>query len=277
MTIRIDSHHHVWDLSRGDYAWIRPEDYPALLVDYAASDLKPHLDRYDIDGSVLIQAADTVAETEYMLSVGEETDFIKAVVGWVDMTSSDAPDVLATLAERRLFRGIRPSLMNYDDPAWILGRNQQRALEALEELGLIFDALLWPSQMMPLLEAMTCHPDLGFVINHFGYPDIATGDIAGWKESMARIACETSARVKFSGVMMGLGDELGDDSFREAAGHLLEQFGPARLMWGSDWPHLLADSDYDSWYARSKRLLSGVDTQGLDNIFGTTAAVFYGI
>ena len=275
MTKRIDSHHHVWDLSRGDYRWITPADYPTLLQDFAAEDLAPHLQKYDIDYSVLVQAADTVAETEYMLSVAAGTNFIKGVVGWVDMSADDAPDVLAGLTDNPLFRGIRPSLMSCEDHRWILGPPQQQALRALNELGLVFDALVWPSQLDTLLEAMSPHPELGFVINHFGYPDIAGGDLAAWKIAMTRFARETDARVKFSGVLMGLGDTRPDDDFREVSQHLLDQFGPRRLMWGSDWPHLLADSNYDAWYARSLRLLEEVDAPGLASIYGDTAAAFY--
>ena len=276
MTRRIDSHHHVWALSRGDYDWLTAQHYPNLLEDYTAADLVPHLEKYGIDASVLIQAADTVAETEYMLSVGAENHFIKAVVGWVDMTAADAPQVLERLAGDSLLRGIRPSLMNYE-PQWLLGHAQQRALKTLGALGLVFDALAWPSQLDSLLRAMVREPELGFVINHFGYPDIAGGNISGWKTVMRQFARETHARVKFSGILMELGDTRSDDDFREVADYLLEYFGPQRIMWGSDWPHLLADSDYDKWYGLSRRLLQGVEPEDLEWIYGKTAALFYGV
>lgn len=276
MTRRIDSHHHVWALSRGDYDWLTAQHYPNLLEDYTAADLVPHLEKYGIDASVLIQAADTVAETEYMLSVGAENRFIKAVVGWVDMTAADTPQVLGRLAGDSLLRGIRPSLMNFE-PQWLLGHAQQRALKALGALGLVFDALAWPSQLDSLLRAMVREPELGFVINHFGYPDIAGGNISGWKTVMRQFARETHARVKFSGILMGLGDTRSDDDFREVADYLLEHFGPQRIMWGSDWPHLLADSEYDKWYGLSRRLLQGVEPEDLEWIYGKTAALIYGI
>ena len=276
MTRRIDSHHHVWALSRGDYDWLTAQHYPNLLEDYTAADLVPHLEKYGIDASVLIQAADTVAETEYMLSVGAENRFIKAVVGWVDMTAADTPQVLGRLAGDSLLRGIRPSLMNFE-PQWLLGHAQQRALKALGALGLVFDALAWPSQLDSLLRAMVREPELGFVINHFGYPDIAGGNISGWKTVMRQFARETHARVKFSGILLGLGDTRSDDDFREVADYLLEHFGPQRIMWGSDWPHLLADSEYDKWYGLSRRLLQGVEPEDLEWIYGKTAALFYGV
>jgi L-fuconolactonase len=277
MTRRIDAHHHVWRLDRGDYDWITVEDYPTLRRDFDWQELKPLLDQHDMHASVLVQAADSVAETHYMLKVAAQAPFIKAVVGWVDMVDPAAPDVLANLAADPLFRGIRPSLMNVEDASWILEDSQQRALAALTQLGLVFDALVWPSQLPSLLEAMRRNPELGVVINHFAYPDIASGDLDAWRRVMAEIASSTSAGVKFSGVLMGLGDERPDSDFQPACDHLMDCFGPERLLWGSDWPHLLADSDYASWYARSNRLLGGFGQTELDCIFGETAARFYGI
>lgn len=276
MSLRIDAHHHVWDLARGDYHWITEHDYPTLIANYSAADLVPHLTKHAIDYSILIQAADTVSETEYLLSEAAKTRFIKSVVGWVDIAAIDAPEVLAKLAENPLFGGIRPSLMNHDRQ-WILGGTQRRALQALTELELVFDAIAWPSQLDTLLEAMIREPELRFVINHFGYPDIAHGDISAWKTVMRQFARDTHARVKFSGILMGLGNTRPDDDFREMVDFVLEHFGEQRLMWGSDWPHLLADGDYDAWYARSLRLLNGVDVRGLTWIYGKTAAAFYGL
>ena len=277
MSRRIDAHHHVWRLERGDYDWLTAEDYPTLLRDFEAVELKTELDRHDVQDSVLIQAAETVAETRYMLRVAAETPFIKAVVGWVDMERDDAPEVLAELASDSHFRGIRPSLMSIEDSRWILGANQQRTLAALAELELTFDALVWPSQLETLHEALLRHPDLGCVINHFGYPDFASADLGGWKRAMARLAADTNAHVKFSGILMGLGDLRGDDDFRPACDHLQECFGARRIMWGSDWPHLLADSDYRSWHRRSVRLLERLNPQELQDVFGGTAARFYRI
>jgi L-fuconolactonase len=277
MAKRIDSHHHVWQLARGDYDWLTTEDYPTLQRDFGADDLAPLLAEFAIDASVLVQAAESIAETRYMLAVAEQTDFIEAVVGWADISRTDAPDTLAALAENPLFRGIRPMFVFQDDADQLSSSNEQRALEELSRLGLVFDALVAPEQLDGLRDAMVANPDLPFVINHFGYPDITGGDIAGWRESMATIARETSATVKFSGVMVDLGGDRPAADFRPAADYLLEHFGPKRLMWGSDWPHLLADSDYPGWYTLSERLLDGVSAEDRAWIYGGTAATVYGL
>ena len=165
--------------------------------------------------------------------------------------------------------------MVHDDGAWLAGADQRRALQAMSRLGLVFDALVTADQLGGLHNAMVAHPDLAFVINHFGYPDIAGGEITGWRDAVAAIARDTSATVKFSGIMMGLGGDRPAADFRPASDHLLDHFGPRRLMWGSDWPHLLADSDYPTWYALGEQLLAGAGAEDQAWIYGRTAATVY--
>ena len=158
MAKRVDSHHHVWQLDRGDYDWLTTAGYPTLQRDFGADDLAPLLAEFAIDGSVLVQAAETIAETRHMLAVAEQTDFIEAVVGWIDITRADAPDTLAALAENPLFRGIRPMIVFQDDTAWLRSSNEQRALEALSRLGLVFDALVAAEQLDGLRDIMVANP-----------------------------------------------------------------------------------------------------------------------
>ena len=194
------------------------------------------------------------------------------------MERDDAPDVLADLASDPLFRGIRPSPMTMPDPRWILGETQQKALRTLCELDLVFDALVWPSQLDGLNQALLRHPDLGCVINHFGYPDVASGDLGGLERRHGatggryQSACEVLPVFSWVSVT-----PAATTTFRPLCDHLLECFGAGRIMWGSDWPHLLADSDYPSWYDRSHRLLEGASPGDLADIFGASAARLYGI
>lgn len=277
MARRIDSHHHVWEIARGDYAWLTPEYSAKLMYDFGPQDMDPLMAECGMEASVLVQCARTLAETRYILAVAAQTEFIEAVVGWADIAREDAIDSLAEFAENPLFRGIRPTMMDFEELTWLNGDNQRRALEEMSRLGLVFDALVLPHHLDDLRDAMLAHPDLGVVINHFAYPDIADGDISGWRESMAAIARDTSACVKFSGIMVGLGADRPAEDYRPAADHLLEHFGPQRLLWGSDWPNLLADSDYLTWYALGERLLEGTSEADRDWIYGGTAARVYRI
>ena len=116
--IRVDSHHHVWRLDRGDYGWITPD--MSIHRDYGLDDLRPIWD--EIDATVLVQAAPTEAETDYLLEVARESEgLVKGVVGWIDLASPDAVRRIEALARDPLIKGLRPMLQDIPDTYWILG------------------------------------------------------------------------------------------------------------------------------------------------------------
>ena len=143
---RIDAHLHFWEVARGDYGWLTPS-LEALYRDFGPADYAPFRARAGIERAVLVQAAPTVAETRWLLQRAGATDWIVAVVGWVDMTAGDAPTVLAELARDPLLRGIRPMIQDIADPDWMLREDLRPAFAALEQLGLRFDALVLPPHL----------------------------------------------------------------------------------------------------------------------------------
>ncbi|MCY3002631.1 MAG: amidohydrolase family protein, partial [Planctomycetota bacterium] len=159
MTPRIDAHQHFWKLERGDYRWLGPELAP-LYRDFGPQDLAPLRARHRIDGSVAVQAADTVAETEFLLGLAERDASVLGVVGWVDLEAHDAPDTLARLAQHPKLVGIRPMLQDLPDERWILRESVAPALRALAELDLAFDALVKPRHLPHLVTLVERHPDL---------------------------------------------------------------------------------------------------------------------
>src|SRR5262245_2824306 len=136
---RVDAHHHVWRVTRGDYGWLTP-DLP-IYRDYTLDDLRPQLG--DITATVLVQAAPTEAETAFLLQVARASDgLVRGVIGWADFTAADAPARIAALRDDPLLKGLRPMLQDIADTAWILRPNVQPALRAVAEAGLRFDALV---------------------------------------------------------------------------------------------------------------------------------------
>src|SRR5262249_37552600 len=134
--MRIDAHHHVWKLARGDYGWLEPTpQLSAIYRDFALADLRPLLRDARIEATVLVQAAPSIAETRYLLDVAREsTGLVRGVVGWVDLAARDAEAVLSDLAGDALLKSIRPMLQDLPDPAWILRPEVQPALLALPQL-----------------------------------------------------------------------------------------------------------------------------------------------
>jgi L-fuconolactonase len=267
--IRIDAHHHVWRLNRGDYGWLTP-DLP-IYRDYTLDDLRPLLG--DVTATILVQAAPTEAETAFLLQTARDSSgLVAGVVGWSDLAAPSAPDRIAELAADPLLVGLRPMLQDLADPEWVLRRDVMAALQAMVTAGLSFDALVRPRQLDAILTLLHRVPELRVVIDHAGKPDIRAGDFAFWAARMARLAKETGAFCKLSGLLTEASVDWTPDDIRRYANHVIDGFGPERVMWGSDWPVLNLVSTYEAWRDLANGMVRAADR---DRIFGGTAAVFY--
>jgi L-fuconolactonase len=275
--MRIDSHQHFWKVARGDYGWLTREAVPRLYRDFLPADLKPLIKDARIDRTVLVQAAQTVAETEFLLSLAHENAFIAGVVGWVDFEAADAAQTIARLAGDPKLVGLRPMMQDLPDDRWMLSPKIAPALAALRDNGLAFDALVKPRHLPVLEHFLTRQPDLRVVIDHGAKPDIAAGDIANWAASLRRIARSTKAFCKFSGLITEAGAAWTVDKVKPFVDVLLEAFGPKRLMWGSDWPVVNEAGDYASWHGAAEVLTRTLSADDRDAIFGGSAIAFYGL
>ncbi len=274
--MRIDAHHHLWTLARGDYSWMSPDLAP-IYRDFSAEDLAPLLTAAGIDRTILVQAADTVAETEFMLSLADETPFIAGVVGWVDMQAPDAIATLERLAKNPHLKGIRPMIQDIADDDWILRPALNRTFEALVAMDLRFDALVLPRHLPRLLRRLEQHPELKCVIDHGAKPALATGDLDTWSKDMRRIADRTTAFCKLSGLVTEIGPDWSLPQLEPARDTILEAFGAKRTMFGSDWPVLNLASDYQTWVSTAETLVSDLSDKERAALWGGTAAEFYGI
>lgn len=271
---RIDAHQHFWKLERGDYHWLT-EDLGPIYRDFGPGDLSPHLERHGVSGSVLVQAAPTVAETRYLLSLAKTSPSVKGVVGWVDFESPDAPAVIAGLAKDPKLVGLRPMIQDLDDDQWMLRPDLTPAFEALIAQELTFDALTLPRHLPHLKTLLARHGTMRVVIDHGSKPDIRSGAFDGWAADMADLAASTQAYCKLSGLVTEASAEWTVDELAPYVNHLLATFGPDRLIWGSDWPVCLLASSYDRWVEATDQLLGSVDSEGRAAIFGHTAARAY--
>jgi L-fuconolactonase len=272
--IRVDAHHHVWRVDRGDYGWLTP-DLP-ICRDYGLADLRPLLG--DITATVLVQAAPTEAETTFLLDTAwTSAGLVRGVVGWTDLAAPDAPERVAALASDKLLKGLRPMLQDIAETGWILRAEVQPALTAMAEAGLCFDALVQPRHL-PLLPALcTRHPALKLVIDHGAKPLIAAGLFQPWAEDIARVARDTTALCKLSGLVTEAAPGWQPADLRPYVEHLLACFGPDRLTWGSDWPVVDLAGGYAHWRGAALALLDGLSTADRDKVLGGTAAAFYGL
>jgi L-fuconolactonase len=288
--MRVDAHHHVWRLERGDYAWLTP-DLP-IHRDYGLQDLRPLLEQAHagaldpganpraldpgITATVLVQAAPTEAETHFLLQVARDSGgLVRGVVGWADLAASDAPARIAALAGNALLKGLRPMLHDIPDKQWILRPDVQPALTEIGARGLVFDALIRPPHLPVMLELAQRHPTLRIVIDHAGKPDIAAGGLQPWAADIARVARETLAVCKMSGLVTEASPDWHVADLQPYVEHVLEVFGPQRLMWGSDWPVVALAGGYLRWRYATLQLLRHLPDVARDAVLGGTAATFY--
>ena len=274
--IRIDAHHHLWRLARGDYGWLTP-DLVALYHDFDADALAPMLAAHDIGGTVLVQAAPTVAETRFLLEVAAVTPFVKGVVGWVDMAAPDAAATIDALAEDPLLKGLRPMLHDLADDDFILSPAVAPTLQAMADRGLRLDALVRPRHLPQLARLRARYPGLAIVVDHGGKPDIAGGDLDRWAADLRIVAADGLSFCKLSGLVTEAGTGWSTETLRPVVDIILAAFGPARVMWGSDWPVLTLAGSYHDWMAASHALLAGLSADDRAQVFGGTAARFYGL
>ena len=270
--MRIDAHHHLWDPARGDYGWLTVDMGP-LYRAFSAEDLAPLLAEAGIDGALLVQAAPTEAETDWLLAIARETPWVLGVVGWIDLDAADAPARIAARAADPLFVGVRPMLQDIAQRDWILGPTRTPALAALAEHHLVFDALIAVDQIDAIATLATRHPDLSIIVDHAAKPRI--GDSAGWSrwaDGMTRLAAHPGVACKLSGLLTEAPAGADVNMLRPYAAHLLAAYGPDRLVWGSDWPVLTVAADYAEWLAITAEMIPSAHHAA---VFGNNAARLY--
>jgi L-fuconolactonase len=274
--MRVDAHLHLWDPIRGDYGWLTPQLTP-LYRRFAHSDVKPLLDAADIRGAVLIQAAPTAAETDYLLAIADSVPWVLGVVGWVDFDADDAVDVIARRSAHPKFVGIRPMLQDLADPLWILNPRRSRALEAMERHRIVFDALIRPLHLGAIAQLAAIHPKLKIVIDHAAKPSIGMTVDQAWQSAMERITQFANVTCKISGLVTELAPGLEATMIAPYVKTLVRLFAHERLIWGSDWPVLTTSATYAEWVSLSHDCLSQLDPGGLQAVMGGNAMRTYGM
>lgn len=289
MIDRIDGHCHYWALKRGDYGWLTPDaaHLAPIYRDFGMAEMQPLAETAGIARRILIQAAATVAETEFLLDQARNDKAVAGVVGWVDLSSIESVAMLERLAADPLFKGVRPMLQDLPELDWIVARPHAQAVAALKRLGLRFDALVLPQHLPSLCRFVAAHPDLPVVIDHAAKPAYAAPADdprhAMWKLGMAELSGHSQVYCKLSGLLTELPEaqrttpKAATEALRPTFDSLLTWFGEDRLIWGSDWPVLTLAAPFAFWTEVTGRLLDGLGQQQHTAILGGSAAAFYNL
>jgi L-fuconolactonase len=270
--MRIDAHQHFWQMSQAGRDW-PTADLSAIYRDFQPDGLAPLLKSAELDGTVLVQTMERLSETDYMLSLADQHDFILGVVGWVDMKAPHAAANIDQFSQHLKFSGIRPMLQDMEDSNWIDDEALSPAVDALIRNGKTFDALVRPRQLKALYRFASRHAGLPIVIDHVAKPIIAEGLYSHWRSDMAQLNSLSNVYCKLSGMWTECGAQR-PEAIRPYAETILELFGPSRVLWGSDWPVLNLAGSYLDWHAYCREIVPAADH---DLIFGANAARFYSL
>ena len=276
MTV-IDAHHHVWDLAVRAQPWLSGAELVAIRRTFTVDDLRPAARAAGVDATVLVQTVTVAEETPEMLALADADPLVAGVVGWTDLTSPAIADELAKLAAglggSRLV-SIRHQVQEEPDPDWLRRPDVISGLRAVAAAGLAYDLVILPHQLPAASYAAATVPGLTLVLDHAGKPDIG-GDIATWTADVREFAALPNTMCKLSGLVSEAPDGAGPQAFAAVADIVLGAFGADRVMFGSDWPVCLLDSDYASVMALARSLTAGLSAAERAAVFGATAARAY--
>lgn len=275
----VDAHHHFWNPTRGDYGWM-PQDDPILSHTYAPVDLFSAIENTGVSQTVLVQAAPTVHETEYLLGIADACPTVAKVVGWISFEDERELETLRRLAQHPKFAGVRPMIQDLPDDDWMLRKDVQWAYAALIDLDLTFDCLGFPRHLAHFHTLLTRYPELHAVVDHCMKPQIRDRSGAHfemWADGMQRIAEDTSAYCKLSGIVTEADTDWSMDALKPYTDRVIRCFGAERVMWGSDWPVARLRLEYEDWYAMCQDLTASLSEAERASIFSGSARRFYRI
>lgn len=273
--MKIDAHQHFWQLNRGDYGWLTPE-MPSLYHDFMPSDLRPHLRSCNIEQTVVVQAAPTVAETEFLLEMANRERMIAGVVGWLDFSAATFVSDYQRLRQHPKFVGLRPMLQDLPKDDWVLQDKVVANLAMLAKDQFPVDILVFPRHLPYVIQLLERIPTLRAVIDHLAKPTIKDQILEPWQSYMATIAGYPSVMCKLSGMMTEARRDWHLEHFRPYVDAVLQLFGPRRLMFGSDWPVCTDVADYTQVHDTIYALLApSLSEDEINFVFGENAKDFY--
>ena len=273
----IDAHQHFWDPATGRYPWLTPELGPIYRA-YGPDEAEPHLAATAVDRCILVQAADSYADTESMLAVAATWPRVAAVVGWVPLTrAAEAAEALERYTTDARLVGVRHLIHDDPDPDWLLRADVADGLDLLDRRGLSFDVVaVLPRHLEHVPVLAEAHPTLRLIIDHLAKPPIAAGEWEPWARLLSAAARYPNVAAKVSGL-----DTAADPRTYTAADlrryldHAIDCFGPDRLLFGTDWPISELAGGYERWWEVVVELLAPLAEDERRAILGDNARQWY--
>ena len=277
----VDAHHHLWDLGVRDQDWITGPALAPLRRDFLLGDYQPVAEAHGVAASVVVQTVTMPGETAELIALADASDLIAGVVGWTDLTSPDVADRIAALKERPgggKLVGLRHQVQSEPDPDWLTRPGVLRGLTAVAQAGLVYDLVITAGQLGQATRAAAAVPGLRFVLDHLGKPPIVAGRTEPWARDLRGLAALPNTSAKRSGLVTEADwRQWKVADLRPYAEVALDAFGPARMMFGSDWPVCTLAASYPEVLAATRDLTAGLIPAEREAVFAGTAISVYGL
>lgn len=273
--MKIDAHQHFWQYSQTEYSWIG-DNMEILKKDYLPHHLQGELSTVGFDGSIVVQARQTLEETTWLLKLASDNDFIKGVVGWVDLCSDEIEDQLKKFSVNPKFLGVRHVVHDEPDDQFMARNDFQKGISLLQNYGLTYDLLIFPKHLPLASELVQTFPKQKFVLDHIAKPSIKSQMKAPWSSDIKKIAQFSNVYCKLSG-MVTEADwfKWNTDTFGFYLDTVFDAFGTDRLMIGSDWPVCTVAGSYKKVLSIIFDYIRKFDNNTQQRILGKNCVDFY--
>lgn len=276
--MKIDSHQHFWIYNPTEYGWI-DNRMKVLQRNYLPGDLQPELVNAGVSGSIVVQARQTLEETRWLLELAGQYDFIKGVVGWVDLCSGEElNDQLDEFSGSKKFVGVRHVVHDEPEDNFMLREDFLKGISLLREYNLTFDLLLFPKHLPVAQVLVSMFPEQKFILDHISKPLIRDKIFSPWIEDIMRLAEHRNVWCKLSGMVTEADwNNQKPEDFHPWLDIVFEAFGTERLMTGSDWPVSLLAGKYDYVTGIVPDYISEMPADIIRKILGMNCIEFYGL
>ena len=275
--MKVDAHQHFWRYDRKEYPWIN-ERMQVIQRDFLPVDLKNETQTSGVKAVVSVQARQSLEETRWLLDLADQFEYIKGVVGWVPLQSSDVGKHLDRFADYTLLKAIGHVVHDEPDIDFILGKSFNEGIGRLKDFGLVYDLLIFESHLSQTIQFVDRHPTQVFVLDHIAKPRIREGKKQPWASLLARLAERENCFCKLSGMITEADwTKWSTDQLRPYFDTVMDAFGPARVMFGSDWPVCLVAGTYAGWVQTVAGYLQSFSPDEQDAIWAGTASRVYSL
>jgi len=274
--MRIDAHQHFWKYNPVRDAWIT-EEMSVIQKDFLPDDLQPILLKNNIEGCVAIQAAQSEEETEFLLGLAYQNPFIKGVVGWVNLRNPNLNEHLSWFSQFKVLKGFR-HIVQGEPVGFLSDKNFIRGINELSNHHFTYDILVYPHQLHETIEFIAQCPNQKFVIDHLAKPYIKAGKIEDWKRAISLCASFENVSCKISGMVTEADwKNWKAEDFSPYLDVVMDQFGPNRLIYGSDWPVCLLAASYEQQLNLIENYIAKLSDSEKTLIMGENANHFYNL